>query len=56
MFDSFVAPWIVACQAPLSMVLSRQEYLDALPFPMPGDLPDTGIKPKSPVSLLPFWL
>ena len=30
------------------MELSRQEYWSALPFPPPGDLPDPGIKPRSP--------
>ena len=29
----FAAPWIVTCQAPLSMELSRQEYWGGLPFP-----------------------
>ena len=29
----FVAPWIVAHQAPLSMGLSRQECWSGLPFP-----------------------
>ena len=38
----------VACQAPLSMVFSRQEYWSGLPFPSPGDLPDPGTKPGSP--------
>ena len=41
-------PWTVGCQAPLSMGFSRQEYWSGLPFPSPGDLPDPGIKPKSP--------
>ena len=41
-------PWAVACQAPLSMGFSRQEYWSELPFPSPGDLPDPGIKPGSP--------
>ena len=40
-------PWTVACQAPLSMRLSRQEYWSGLPFPSPGDLPDPGIEPES---------
>ena len=40
----------VACQAPLSMGFSRQEYWSGLPFPSPGDLPEPGIKPTSPVS------
>ena len=44
-----VAPWIVACQAPLSMEFSRQEYWSGLSFPSPGDLPDLGIEPGSPV-------
>ena len=49
MFDSFFAtPWTVACQAPLSMRFSRQEYWSGLPFPSPGDLPDPGIRPVSP--------
>ena len=30
------------------MEFSRQEYWSGLPFPSPGDLPDTGIKPRSP--------
>ena len=50
----FAAPWTVwtvAHQAPPSMEFSRQEYLNGLPFPSLGDLPDPGIKPASPVSL-----
>ena len=38
----------IASQIPLSMRLSRQEYWSSLPFPLPGDLPDPGIKPMSP--------
>ena len=45
---TLVTPWTVACQAPLSMGFSRQEYWSVLPFPSPGDLPDSGIKPRSP--------
>ena len=41
-------PWTVAYQAPQSMEFSRQEYWNGLPYPSPGDLPDTGIKPGSP--------
>ena len=48
MLDSFRTPWTVAGQAPLSMGLPRQEYWSGLPFPFPGDLPDSGIKPTSP--------
>ena len=33
---------------PLSMGFSRQEYWSGLPCPPPGDLPNPGIKPKSP--------
>ena len=47
---SFVTPWTVACQAPLSMGFPRQEYWSGLPFLSPGDLPDPGIKPLSPAS------
>ena len=32
---SFAIPWTVACQAPLSMGSSRQEYKSGLPFPSP---------------------
>ena len=35
------------CQDPLSMEFSRQDYWSGLPFPLPGDLPDPGIKPAS---------
>ena len=45
----FATPWTVAYQAPLSMGFSRQEYWSGLPFPSPGDLPNPGIEPRSPV-------
>ena len=32
---SHVTPWTAACQAPLSMDFSRQEYWSGLPFPSP---------------------
>ena len=38
-------------QAPLSMGFSRHEDWSRLPFPSPGDLPDPGIEPESPVAL-----
>ena len=44
----FTTLWTVAHQAPLSMEFSRQEYWNGMPFPYPGDLPNTGIQPKSP--------
>ena len=37
-------------QAPLSMGFSRQEYWSGLPCPLPGDLPDPGIKLTSLMS------
>ena len=40
----------IAHQAPLSMGFSRQEYCSGLLFPPPGDLPDLGIQPSSPVA------
>ena len=40
-------PWTVAHQSPLSIEFSRQVYWSVLPFPIPGDLPDPGIKPAS---------
>ena len=43
-----MTPWTVACQAPLSMGFSRQEYWGALPCPPPGNLPNPGIEPRSP--------
>ena len=39
-------PWIVACQAPLSVEFSRQEYWSGLSFPLPGDLPNQGSNPS----------
>ena len=47
MSDSFATAWTVACQAPLSVGFSRQEYWNVLPFPSPGDLPDPGNEPES---------
>ena len=44
--------WTVACQAPLAMEFSRQEYCSRLPFPSPGDLLDSRIKPLSLMSNL----
>ena len=48
-FDS-ATPWTKACQALTSTEFSRQEYWSGLPFPSPGDLPDPGIEPTSPMS------
>ena len=40
-------PRTVACQAPLSMGISRQEYWSGLLSPSPGYLPNPGIDPGS---------
>ena len=37
----------VACQAPLFMEFSRQEYWSVLSFSSPGHLPDQGTEPGS---------
>ena len=44
----FSTPWTVAHQTPLSVGFPRLEHWSGQPFPSPGDLPDTGIKPGSP--------
>ena len=44
----FVTPCTVLRHAPLSVDCSRQEYWSGWPFPPPGGLPDSGIKPASP--------
>ena len=44
----FGTTWTVACQAPLAMRFSGQEYWSGLPCSSPGDLPEPGIKPLSP--------
>ena len=44
----FVTPWTVACQAPLTMRFSRQEYWSGLPCSPPGDLPSQGSNPGLP--------
>ena len=53
----FVTKWKVALQAPLSVGFSRQEYWSGLPFPSPGDLPDSGIETVSHcVSCMGRWV
>ena len=47
--------WTVAHHAPLSMEFSRQEYWSGLPFPPPGDLPNTEIEPLSPALAFGFF-
>ena len=47
-FRLFGTPWTLACQVPLSMGFSRWEYWSGLPYPPPGNLPDSRIKTASP--------
>ena len=49
---TLATPWTVACQAPLSMGFSRQEYWSGLPLPSIGDLTDPEIEPGSPAKSL----
>ena len=42
---------VCACQIPLSMRFSRQEYWNGLPCPAAGDLPDPGVEPTPLISL-----
>ena len=53
----FCDPMDCSPPAPLSMGFPRQEYGSGLPFPSPGDLPDPGSKPMSPVGrwILYHW-
>ena len=43
----FAATWTSACQTPLSMGFSGQEYWSGLPCPLPGVFPNPGIEPES---------
>ena len=47
MSNSFSTPWTGASQAPLSIEFSKQEYRSGLPFPTPGDLPNSRIESES---------
>ena len=51
----FVTPWTVAHQSSLSMGFPRQEYWSGVQFPSPGDLPNPGIKPMSPILARGFF-
>ena len=51
-----VTPWTIACQAPLSMEFSRQDYWNGFPCPSPGDLPNPVIGPRSPALQADFLL
>ena len=55
----FVTLWTVAHQASQSMGFSWQEYWSGLPFPPPGDLPDSGTEPvylESPAKVAGFFI
>ena len=54
----FLTAWTAAHKAPRSKGFSSQEYWNGLPFPPPpGSLPNPGIEPTSPASLLHFkWV
>ena len=45
---TLATPWTVACQVPLSVGFSRQEFWSGLPLSSPGNVPNPGIKPRSP--------
>ena len=45
----FVTPWTVSHQAPQAMEFSRPEYWSGLPFPPPGDLPNSETESLSPM-------
>ena len=49
---TLATPWTIACQAPLSVKFSRQEYWSELPFPSPGYLLYPETEPTSLVSPL----
>ena len=46
MSDSSQSPRTIVRQALLSVGFSRQEYQSGLPFPSPGNLPDSGVEPR----------
>ena len=52
----FTIQWTVACQDPLSLEFSRQEYWGELPFPSLGNHPNPGIEPKSSVLQILYHL
>ena len=52
----FETLWTVAHQASLFMGFLRQEDWSGLPFPSPGDLPDSRIKPTFPALASRFFI
>ena len=51
----FATPWTVACQAPLSMEFSKQEYWSGLLLLSLGNLLPPGIEPRSPALQTDSW-
>ena len=51
----FTTSQTIACQAPLSMGFSRQEYWSELPCPSPGDLPNPETELGFPVLQAENW-
>ena len=54
--STFVTPWTIVCQAPLSMEFSRQEYWSGLLLRSPGALPNPGMEPTSPALASGFFI
>ena len=52
----FATPWTATHQAPLSRRFPRQRYWSGLLFPSPGDLPNSGMKPRSSAPQADFLL
>ena len=52
----FVTPWTVACQGPLFMEFSRQDYWHGSSFTSLGNLPDPGIETASSALQVDFLL
>ena len=52
----FGTPWAAACQAPVSMGFSRQEYWGGLPFPPPPKQVRWTAKRSLPISDLSLWV
>ena len=49
LWTTLLIPLTAAPRAPLSMGFLRQECCSGQPFSSPGDLPEPGIKPRSPI-------
>ena len=52
----FATPWTITRQAPLPMGCLRQEFWSGLPFPPPGDIPNSGIELASPTLAGGFFI